>query len=307
VWESDTKSITNTSITMKRIFSSTALIFMSGLRSIVAFRSISIPATVNANESVKLAVANDLSSGSSSFDAQFTTYRIYLAIIAPSSTNIPNTQQPSCYLVNATSINTTSPTIVVPPSVGPDGTSYSIASMEYNTNPHSVPPSEYEYSSTFTLYNATGSWSPADLKGDYPLFPDLLPCSAYDCARQCLAASFPGNINGTSFASTYQCMASCPGVTYPSWASVEAEGAAPGDALAGAGNDGASTILPAYASLLSSVSLLPTTTQGVNTTSASSSATAAATTTGTSEGVLVARGRGSVLVGVVAHLIAVVL
>lgn len=286
-----------------------ALVFMSGLQLSHAFRSISIPSIVNANQTVNVTIANDLSSsGSASFDRQFTTFRLYLAIIAPSSSKIPNSPEPSCYLVNATSITTTSVSVVIPPTVGPDGTSYRIVTMEYNTHPHAAPPTGYEFSSIFTLYNTSSSWSAPDLHGDFPLFPDLLPCHAYDCARACLSASYPANLNASSFASTYACTTACPGVTYPSWKDIESQGAAEGDPLAGAGNEGAPTILPAYAALLTTVPVQPTAVHGANA-SANATTTKApvASATGTSDGVVAVWSGASVLLGVVvAHLVAAV-
>ncbi|PSS06933.1 hypothetical protein M430DRAFT_37584 [Amorphotheca resinae ATCC 22711] len=247
-----------------------------------AFKSISINETVHANETIALRISNDLSAGPDSFDSQFSTYRIYLAIVAPSSSNIPHSLEPSCYLVNATSINETSPEILIPPSVGQDGTSYSIVTMEYSTDPHGARPSGYEYSTEFQLLNTSGTWTRAEIHGVVPLFPDLLPCTAYDCARQCMQTYYPGNVNGTfgeaGFRDTYVCVANCSGVAYPPWEAIEAEGAAKNDPLAGAGNEGAQTIMPAYASLLTSNPPTPTPT----TTLVNSTMTVLPTTTTTS-------------------------
>lgn len=287
----------------------TITLLTSCIQLTTAFRAISIPSVVNANQTVQLTISNDLSSGLGSYDAQFTTFRVYLAIIAPTSSDIPNTVQPSCYLVNATPITASVVNLTIPTSVGPDGTSYHIGTLEYSTHHNPPPPSSYSYSSTFTLYNTTSSWSPADLNGDYPPFPDLLPCTSYDCARQCLSSSFPQNINGTEagFQATYECMAACPGATYPSWEEVQREGAGPGQTLAGDGNEGAQTVEVAYASLLGSVSVTPTPTATANGTgNASVTATPTASATGKGEGPVVGVGRGW-WVGVLAGLVALVL
>jgi hypothetical protein len=283
------------------------LITTSCVHLTAAFREISIPSVVNANQRVQLTIANDLSSGPGSYDAQFTTFRIYLAIIAPTSSYIPNPVQPSCYLVNATSITTSVVNLTIPTSVGPDGTSYHIGTLEYNTHPNPPPPSSYSFSPTFTLYNTTSSWSNADLNGDYPPFPDLLPCTSYDCARQCLSSTFPQNINGTEagFKGTYECMAACPGVTYPSWAEVQKEGAGPGQTLAGDGNEGAQTVEVAYASLLRSVSAMPTPTAN-GTRNASMTLMPTASTTGKGDASVVHVGNGwwaGVILGLAAFLL----
>jgi hypothetical protein len=269
------------------------LIITSCVHLTTAFREISIPSVVNANQTVQLTIANDLSSGPGSYDAQFTTFRIYLAIIAPTSSYIPNPVQPSCYLVNATSITTSVVNLTIPTSVGPDGTSYHVGTLEYSTHPNPPPPSSYSFSPTFTLYNTTSSWSSADLNGDYPPFPDLLPCTSYDCARQCLSSTFPQNINGTEagFQGTYECMAACPGVTYPSWAEVQKEGAGPGQTLAGDGNEGAQTVEVAYATLLRSVSAMPTPTAN-GTRNASMTLMPTASTTGKGDASVVRVGNG---------------
>lgn len=276
-----------------RLFKTIALLLTSCTHLSTAFREISIPSIVNANQTVQLTISNDLSTGPGSYDGQFTTFRVYLAIVAPTSSNIPNTVQPSCYLVNATSITTSIVNLTIPPTVGPDGTSYHIGTLEYSTHPTPPPPSSYSYTSIFTLYNTTSSWSSADLNGDYPPFPDLLPCTSYDCARQCLSSSFPQNINGTeaAFKGTYECMAACPGVTYPSWEEVQKEGAGPGETLAGDGNEGAQTVEVAYASLLRSVSAMPTATAN-GTRNATMTVTPTASATGKGEGAVVRVGRG---------------
>lgn len=292
---------------MMRLFT-IITVFTSGLRLTTAFRQISIPSVVHANQTVQLSISNDLSS-SSSFDGQYTSFRVYLAIIAPSSSNSLNPANPSCYLINSSSITTSALNLTIPSSVGPDGTAYHIATLEYSTvRPHPPPPSSYELSPIFTLYNTTSSWSPADLAGAYPPFPDLLPCDAYDCARQCLASGFPQNVNGTEagFADTYRCMAACPGVDYPSWKEVQEIGAAPGEPLAGDGNEGAETLEVTYATLLGSVSLVPTPTGSGNGTrgNASVSVRATAEATGRSEGV---RMEGLGWMGLVVSVVALVI
>jgi hypothetical protein len=297
---------------MRARFKTTALLLAaSSLPLSSGFKSISINETVHANSSIALRISNDLSAGSDSFDSQFSTYRIYLAIVAPSSTNIPHSLEPSCYLVNATSINETAPEIVIPPSVGQDGTSYSIVTMEYSTDPHGARPSGYEYSTEFQLLNTSGTWTRAEMHGAVPLFPDLLPCTAYDCARGCMQQYYPANVNGTfgeaGFQDTYVCVANCSGVAYPPWAAIETEGAAENDALAGAGNEGAETIMPAYASLLTSNPPTPTPTMVNSTTVLPTTTTTSASPTATGKKSEGARSREEMgmlaLVGVVAQLV----
>jgi hypothetical protein len=200
-----------------------------------AFKSISIPSIVAANKSTTVTIVNDISSGASSFDAQFDLFRVYLAIITPNpSLSYQPPSKPSCYLVNSTSINTTTLDIQIPALIGPSENAYSIVTLEYSTDPNGPVPSGFEFSDQFALVNGTGEWTKADLAQVFPLFPDYLPCAAYPCARQCIQKGYPGNVNGTStsgnatgeaaFQTTYECMGACPGVTYPNWTTVAREG-----------------------------------------------------------------------------------
>jgi hypothetical protein len=106
-------------------------------------------------------------------------------------------------------------------------------------------------------------------------------------------------------------MAACPNVTYPSWESVQKVGAAPGEPLAGDGNEGAETVEVAYASLLRSVSLMPTATAngtGNSSVSVSVSVVPTASATGKSEGAVVGSATGlGMWVGVAVVVIALAL
>lgn len=205
---------------MRPTFVQAIALALSSIPFTVAFDKLSFPLTAAANTDVKLHITNDLSSGSSSFDAMFDSFRTYLSISAPGWGS-----GPSCYLINSSAIATTDITFQIPASVGPDASSYSIVTMEFNQDPYADGPSGFEYSSDFTFTGGTGAWTAAELAGQDVGDPDNVPCSAYDCARNCTQTFFPANVNNTdAYKSTYECTAACPGVTYISWDDLVAEG-----------------------------------------------------------------------------------
>ena len=210
-------------------------IALSFVSPILAFNSISIPETVQAGTNTDVTITNDLTSGPRSFDAQFTNYNLYLSVSAPNWG-----QNPVCLLFNGSDIHSTSLTVKIPASVGPDASNYSLVTVEYNTDVYSDNGlSGYEYSNDFALTGATGVWSAyeTDPRGPQSLGdPDSIPCSAYDCARQCNQKYYPADFDQSNTAAyeaayeaSYKCVAACPGVTYPSWDSVVAPWTDDGD------------------------------------------------------------------------------
>jgi hypothetical protein len=207
----------------------------------------------------------------------FDSFRTYLAIAPPGWGS-----GPACYLVNSSAINTTNVTFQIPPSVGPDGSAYSIATMEFNQNPNAVGPSGYEYSNTFALTNGTGAWSKAELAGQILGDADNLPCSAYNCARNCTETFYPANVNNTDAAEkTYKCTAACPGVTYEPLAELLAEECS--EAPVSQASSVCAAASTATASI-SSTATATTTSPGTASRTGSSSSTLAAATASKSSG-----------------------
>ena len=194
------------------------LFAFSSLSHVLAFDKISIQDTVEAGKDAQVSITNDLSTGSSSFDAGFTNYNVYLSVSPPGWGS-----NPVCVLINGSDISTTDFTVKVPASVGPSGSNYTLVTMEYNSDLNADGPSGFEYADDFTLTGGTGVWSAfeTDPKGPRGLGdPDAIPCSAYDCARQCNQKFYPENFSGddmTANKNTYECVAACPGVTYAAW------------------------------------------------------------------------------------------
>lgn len=192
-----------------------------------AFDSITVPSTIAADTDFKLTLVNDISTGSSSFDAQFANFRVYLSDTPPGWGS-----GPVCYLVNSTAIATTSLTLQIPASVGPSDSSspgYTISVMEFNP-PGEDGPSGFEYSNNFAFTGGTGVWSEYETSGYGIGDADNIPCTAYGCARNCSQTYYPENTLDTEDSpdcqsfnaalaaakSTYECVAACPGVTYES-------------------------------------------------------------------------------------------
>lgn len=196
---------------------------------------------------------------------------------------------PACYLVNSTAINTTSLSFEIPPTVGPDGSSYSIATEEFNQDPYANGPSGFEYSNDFILTNGTGSWSKAELAGQTIGDADKVPCTAYNCARNCTETFYPANVNNTdAYESTYKCTAACPGVTYESWAEVLAE-----ECSVATGGSSSSSVCAAASSasaLATASSTASATTTGSATASRTASTTSATPTQSKSAGSQISAG-----------------
>jgi hypothetical protein len=255
------------------------LLALSGVSLTVAFHTLTVSSTIAANTTSNLAITNDLSNGASSFDGSFSSFRTYLAITAPGFDLVP-----ACYLVNSSAINTTSLSFEIPASVGPDGSSYSIATMEFNQNPYASGPSSYEYSNSFILTNATGSWTAAELAGKTVGEPDNVPCTAYNCARNCTQTFYSAN-NDTAAGtkSTYECTAACPGVTYESWVDL-LEDECKTDAGTASSSSACAAASSASVSAASSASVAATHTTSPPTTSTSSTTSATSTPTKSKSG-----------------------
>lgn len=135
--------------------------------------------------------------------------------------------------------------------------------MERNSDPNKDGPSGFQYSNTFSLEGGTAQWSPYEQSGTGSGFadPDLTPCTAFNCARECSEKEKGDD-------AVEACVEKCPGV--------EKEGDE-GDVGTGDGEGSASATT---ASLSGSVS-------------ASTSATATITSSGSSSATGSASGRTS--------------
>lgn len=197
-----------------------------------AFDHIRFPSTVTAGKPATLTIENDLSEGADSFDGGFDSFRVYLATTPPGWGT-----GPVCQLVNSSAIDTTSLSLTIPADVGPSGAFYSIAVMEFNQDPDKDGPSGFEYSNGFTLQGGTAEWSQAELTGEAFGDGDVIPCTAYNCVRQCTV-----NFNITEAQTDmsiakqmYECMYKCPGINVPTWDEIQSES---GDNEYGDSDDG---------------------------------------------------------------------
>ncbi|KAH7369617.1 hypothetical protein BKA65DRAFT_486651 [Rhexocercosporidium sp. MPI-PUGE-AT-0058] len=226
---------------------------------VVAAESIIVvPDPVTANTDFKLNLSTELSQA-----ADYDTYRVFLNIAAkpqlhPSESNDGGNQNypTSCYLAKSASINSTNPTLQIPSSVGADDGSYAIVLEAYKEADMSVDPkSRYMTSNNsitakwgsnvFSLTGGTGKWTAADLSistnSDFKnaeeeqdnspkqvyayADPVNVPCTAWDCARNCTSTYAGENstirIQGeeypTAFRDTWNCIGGCQGVTYPAF------------------------------------------------------------------------------------------
>jgi hypothetical protein len=231
----------------------------------LAFEEIDVNSTVIAGTDTTVRIANDLSRGPQSFDGMFDSYRVYLSLAPPGWGS-----EPACYLVNTSAINVTSLNIQIPASVGPSDSSsqgYSIVTIEFNQDPNAESgPSGFEYSNTFDFIGGTGKWSDYELAGYITAGIDYVPCSAYDCARQCSQKYYPDNVSSQSpsaYEPTYNCIAACPGVSYPPFDSIYSgpDGGSDESSSGGSGGGSASTTSLAAAGGFAQATSTPTSTE----------------------------------------------
>jgi len=145
-------------------------------------------------------------------DGTFDQYRVYLAATPPGWGT-----GPICTLVNSSSTKDSTISVNIPASVGPSGDFYSLSYVLINTSPNATndaTESGFGYSNTFDLEGATGNWSQYELSGHTVGNADDIPCTAFDCARQCSQKFYPANVGNddSSYNSTYNCILKCPGV-----------------------------------------------------------------------------------------------
>ncbi|RDW77781.1 hypothetical protein BP6252_05834 [Coleophoma cylindrospora] len=276
-----------------------AALALATLSRVSAFDDISIASHVVAGQDAHVFFQNDISLGSDSFDAQYTNYRVYLSISPPGWGS-----NPCCWLVNSSAIDVVDLKVQIPASVGPSASNYSIVAMEFITDSelYGSYTSGFEYSRDFTLTGGTGVWSAYETSPSGPFAlgdADNIPCSAYECARNCNQQFYPANLGDdpntyeSAYESTYKCVAACPGVTYLSWdalmsgddgsstSSTSSSGAtATSVASSGSTQSTASSTTKSEATATSATSITSTASSNatVTTTSNSSSASVASTT-----------------------------
>ncbi|TAQ84379.1 hypothetical protein B7494_g7296 [Chlorociboria aeruginascens] len=193
-------------------FITAILLVLSTIPLSPGFDYVTFPSNVTAAINADVQLYNYLSAAFSSLDLQYYTYRVYLTIVPPGFS-----QSPSCYLAGNVNIDATDVIAQMPASVGSDGPSYFIATMEFNQAEDSDETSDIEYSNIFNPVGGTDQWTPYELTGHSIGYPDTLPCTTYDCARNCTQTWYPTYVDFTDLANyaclpaTADCIAVCPG------------------------------------------------------------------------------------------------
>lgn len=181
------------------------------------------PKAIKADEevSIKLAGANKY------FDATIGApdIRVFLAL---SPTRDLDTV---CYLVNSTDLADKELKIKIPASVAPDGAKIRLSVAKTMDDPAEPNPDNnnpdmpigsrgYYHSDEIEFKGGKGVWSKPELEHYEPLFrSDDVPCTAYDCVRQCGAKELKEIVDMSmkELQPIYECMTACPGVTMKSW------------------------------------------------------------------------------------------
>lgn len=151
----------------------------------------------------------------------YDTYRIYLWTNVNSVGYYMNT----CYLVKSVSTTTTTQVVQIPSSVGDNSGLYAFMFQVSDTLPRYKDlesgieslTSAYSYFNVSNFFSVTGdgrpAWSAEEQRTSQldNVDPDNVPCSAYNCARICSVA-----YTAAEYRQIWDCIAKCPGVTYPS-------------------------------------------------------------------------------------------
>ncbi|KAG9959448.1 hypothetical protein KCU61_g7394, partial [Aureobasidium melanogenum] len=135
-------------------------------------------------------------------------YRIYLDTTPPGYAG-----GQSCYLKNMTSTAITAVNLTIPANFGPNGDFYSISTRDLSDSDTDA---SYVFSNAFNLTGASGNYSEYENKlNGAPLWDaNSLPCTAYDCARNCAQGSYPKDMipGSDAFNTMRACIMKCPGV-----------------------------------------------------------------------------------------------
>ncbi|KAI4728567.1 hypothetical protein E4T49_03638 [Aureobasidium sp. EXF-10728] len=135
-------------------------------------------------------------------------YRIYLDTTPPGYAG-----GQSCYLKNMTSTDITAVNLTIPANFGPNGDFYSISTRDLSDSDTDA---SYVFSNAFNLTGASGNYSEYENKlNGAPLWDaNSLPCTAYDCARNCAQDSYPKDMipGSDAFNTMRACIMKCPGV-----------------------------------------------------------------------------------------------
>lgn len=194
---------------------------------LVAAATVLVPAVRASTYSDPLDIASNVDAGEATpvdinfdsdndYDEDYQGFRLYLATTPPGWGT-----GPACYLVNYTSLDTSSVDITIPAAVAPDGTELSLAYSLIDTDDYWG--QTYTYSNDFTLSGGTGEWSALELNGYSISSPDYCPCTALQCSRECSDKYFPdGNLGDedddefeANYTEWFDCLSACPGTSYP--------------------------------------------------------------------------------------------
>lgn len=188
--------------------------------------SVTAPSSIQADQPTQISI--DVSSW---FDL-VSNYRVQLAIhTAHGKDGFWQYYQGACNLLNSTAITTTNVSITIPSNIGPNGP-YQIQIDVFENNTFSpLIPYTMGYGvakANFTLTSATGETQPWENDLEWMGFPfyryEILPCSAYKCAKQCYQNTWPKNEDTNDACPlrlSYECAAACEGISVVEWPSWE--------------------------------------------------------------------------------------
>ncbi|KAH8803647.1 hypothetical protein F5884DRAFT_904142 [Xylogone sp. PMI_703] len=187
-----------------------------GLPLVRAIDNIQFPSVVTAGKPTTLTI-----NGSPSSDD--TAYRVSLIITPPGGPESSDTNA-VCWLVNSTSIDTTTLSVTIPADVGPSGEYYALAVTALTADGDS----DFRYTDGgFKLEGGKATFSPAELMNTAGTSfgnDAVIPCTSYNCVRDCVRdvdfESFANMSDQEIEAETkkaYECMAACPNIDVPSW------------------------------------------------------------------------------------------
>jgi hypothetical protein len=211
------------------------------------FPDIVVPSTVAAGTDMRITTNTTMLES----DTEFDKYSLFLSIDPPNKT-MPHPSFMACYFYKALALNLTDLITSMPASAGPSGSYYTVTALAYSGDPNSHQnaygcnfPDLETGSESFDFTGGTSNFTQFETDVLHPPGDFWnIPCSSYDCVRKCNQAGSPDNNKDfpNNYHSTYQCIATCPGITYRSFEdyfgpcnSVSSTNAIAGSATAGSG------------------------------------------------------------------------
>jgi hypothetical protein len=163
---------------------------------------------ITADTNVQITISDPFQAGSN-YDPSITAIKLYLFSLTQNWIQ--------CAISPFINVNSTSTTVQVPASVGPSGAYYAFAALAFSdaeTNTLGTFIHGPDYSDYFFLSGGKGEWTTPEMTAEFDRYVAPVPCTSYDCMRQCAKKQAPTPTNNAWQNGTVwtACLQNCPGV-----------------------------------------------------------------------------------------------